>query len=155
MAHLAVYIYTAIPIFMTALKSGSVASTVIGTLLYISLHFKFVSTSLEELNKIEDFDSKIEQNTVSSLDEQHTGEKSTYRNIKVSATDGETIKTPKEAQKLECCNTHKHIDTIVTASHCVNDHEHKKDSDRSPSDNKSTPVKCVLSIIKNHQEAIR
>jgi hypothetical protein len=110
-----------------------------------------VSKSLEDVNNIEDFDSQIEQTTDSSLDEQHTCEEITCRNINVSTTDGESIQTPREAQMLECSNEHEHLNTVITASHCVNDQAHKKDSDRSPSENKSSPEESVISIIKNHQ----
>jgi hypothetical protein len=228
-AHLATYIYTVIPVFLMALKSGSVTSTLIGTLIYTSLQFKFVSKSLEELNNMEDSDTQIQQNTCSSLNEQHTCEKSNYRNFPVSATDGESFQTPSQAQIPECCNKHKNTDTSITTAHRVNeelnnmedsdsqiqqntfsslneqqtceesnyrnfpvsatdgesfqtpsqaqiheccnkhkyrdtsittahrvkDQEHMTDSDRLPSDNKSSPEDCVISIIKNHQEAIR
>jgi hypothetical protein len=36
-AHLAIYIYTVIPVLMMALKGGSATSVVIGTLIYASL----------------------------------------------------------------------------------------------------------------------
>jgi hypothetical protein len=43
MAHLATYIYKTIPLLMMAINNGSVTSVVIGTLIYTSLQFKFVS----------------------------------------------------------------------------------------------------------------
>jgi hypothetical protein len=52
-----------------ALKAGSVTSVVIGTLIYTSLQFKFVSKSLEDLSNMEYSDrSQIEQNAFSILD---------------------------------------------------------------------------------------
>jgi hypothetical protein len=76
MAHLAIYIHKAIPVFMMTLKAGSITSTLIGTLIctYFQLTSKFVSKSLEELSNMEDSDSQTEQNTFSSLDEHHTCE---------------------------------------------------------------------------------
>jgi hypothetical protein len=60
-AHLVIYIYTAIPLFMMALKAGSVASVLTSTLIYRSLQFRFVSKSLEELSNMENTESQIEQ----------------------------------------------------------------------------------------------
>jgi endonuclease III-like uncharacterized protein len=57
MVHLAIYIYTAIPVLMMALKVGSATSVVIGTLIYTSLQFKFVRKSLEDLSNMEYSDS--------------------------------------------------------------------------------------------------
>jgi len=72
MVHLAVYIYTAIPVLMMSLKCGSATSVVIDTLIYTSLHFKFMSKSLEYLSNMEHFDNtQIEENTFSTVEEQH------------------------------------------------------------------------------------
>jgi hypothetical protein len=155
MAHLAVYIYTVIPVLMVALKAGSVTSVVIGTLIYTSLQFKFVSKSLEDLSNMDDSDSsQTEQNTFSNVEEQHTCEEFNYRNCQVYATDRELFQTPSQAQTSECYNIHKDRDTSITTAHCVKDQEHKEGSDRLLSDNKSSPEDCVKTIIKNHQEAI-
>jgi hypothetical protein len=154
-AHLAIYIYTAIPVLMMALKGGSVASVLIGTFLYTSLQFKFVSNSLENLSNMEDFDSsQIEQNTFNTLDKQHRCEEFNYRNCQVYATDSESFQTPSEAKIPKCCNIQKYRDTSITTAHCVKDQEHKEGSDRLLSDKKSSPEDCIKTIIKNHQEAI-
>jgi len=154
MAHIAIYIYTAVVVFMMALKAGSVISVLFSTVIYISLQFKFVSKSLEDLSNTDDSDSQIEQNTFSTLEKQHTCEEFSYRNCQVSATDGESFQTPSQEQIPECFNVQQYRDTSITTAHCVMDQEHKKDSDRLPSDNKSSPEDCVKIIIKNHQEAI-
>jgi hypothetical protein len=154
MAHLAIYIYTAIPVFMMALKAGSVTSILFSTLIYISLQFKFVSKSLEDLSNVEDSDSLIEQNIFNTIDKQHTCEEFNDRNCQVSATDSESFWTPSQAQIPESCNIHKYRDTNIAIAHCMKDQEHKKGSDRLPSGNKSSPEDCVKTIIKNHQEAI-
>ena len=154
MAHLAMYIYTAIPVLMIALRGGSVASVLIGTLTYTSLQFKFVRKSLEELSTMEDSERQVEQNTFSSLDNQHMCEEFICRNCQVSVTDRESSQTPSQAQIPEICNIHKCRDTSITTSHCVIDQEHKKGSDRLPSDNKSSPEDCVKTIIKYHQAAL-
>jgi len=154
-AHLAIYIYTAIPVLMIALKTGSSTSAVIGTLIYTSLQFKFVSKSLEDLSSMEHFDSsQIEQNTFSTVQEQHTCEEFNYRDYQFYATDRESIQTPSEAQIPECCNMHKYRDTSITTAHCVKDQEHKEGSNRLLSDNMSSPEDCIKTIIKNHQKAI-
>jgi hypothetical protein len=153
--HLAIYIYTAIPVLMMALKGGSVASVLIGTLIYTSLQFKFVNKSLEDVSNMEDSDSSpTEQNTFSTLDEQHTCEEFNYRSSQVSAADGESFQTPSQEQIPESCNIQKYRDTGITTAHCVVDQEYKEGSDRLPSDNKSSPEDCVKTIIKNHQEAL-
>jgi len=139
---------------MLALRAGSVTSVLTGLLRYISLQFKFVSESLEELNNMEDSDNQTEQNTLTTLDKQHTGEEFIDRNLQVSATDGESFQTPSQGQIPECCNVQEHRDMSITTGHCVKDQEHKKDSDRLPSGKKSSPEDCVKTIIKNHQEAI-
>jgi hypothetical protein len=155
MAHLAIYIYTAIPVLMMAFNIGSVSSVLTGTLIYTSLQFKFVSKSLEDLSNTEDSDSsQTEQNTFSTVEEQHTREEFNYRNCQVYATDRESFQTPSQAQIAECCKTHKDRDTTITTAHCVKDQEHMEGSDRLRSDNKSSPEDCVKTIIKNHQEAI-
>jgi hypothetical protein len=154
MINLAIYIYTAIPVLMMALKAGLVTSVLIGTLIYISLQFKFVSKSLEELSNVEDSERQIVQNTFSTIDKRHTCDEFNYRNCQVSATDDESFQTPSQAQIPECCNIQKYRDTSITIAHCVKDQEHKKCSDRLPSDNKSSPEDCVKTIIKNHQEAL-
>jgi hypothetical protein len=155
MAHLAIYIYTTIPALMMALKGGSVASVLIGTLIYTSLKFKFVSKSLEDLSNMEDSDSsQIEQTTFSTVEEQHTFEEFIYRNCQVYATDRESFQTPSQAQIAECCKTHKDRDTTITTAHCAMDQVHKEGSDRLLSDNKSSSEDCIETIIKNHQEAI-
>jgi hypothetical protein len=155
MAHLAIYIYTAIPVLMMGLKGGSVASVLIGTLKYTSLQFKFVSKSLEDFSNMEDSDSsQIEQNTFSTLDDQPMCEEFIYRSCQISATDSESFQTPSQAQIPECSNVQQCRDTSITTAHCVKDQEHKKDSDRLNSGNKSSPENCLKTIIKNHQEAL-
>jgi hypothetical protein len=153
--HLAIYIYTAIPVLIMALIAGSVTSIVIGTLIYTSLQFKFVSKSLEDLSNIEDSDTtQIEQNTFTTPDGQHMCEEFNCKNCHDSATDSESIQTPSQTQVPECCDIHKFRDTSITTGHCVKDREQKKSCDRLPSDNKSSPEDCVKTIIKNHQESI-
>ena len=98
--------------------------------------------------------SQTEQNTFSTVEEQHTCEEFNYRNSKVYATDRESFQTPSQAQIPECYNIHKDRDTSITTGHCVKDQEHMEGSDRLLSDNKSSPEDCVKTIIKNHQEAI-
>jgi len=155
MVHLAIYIYTAIPVLMIALKAGSVTSVLIGTLIYTSLQFKFVSKSLEDLSNMEDSNrSQIEQNTFGNVEEQHTCEEFNYRDCQVYATDSESFQTPSQAQIPDCCNIHKYRDTSITTAHCVKDQKHKEGSDRLLSDNKSSPEDCIKTIIKNHQETI-
>ena len=154
-AHLAVYIYTAIPVLMIALKAASSTSAVIGTLIYTSLQFKFVSKSLEDLSNMERFDSsQTEQSTFSTVEEQHTSEEFNYRACQVYATDRESFQIPSEAQIPECCNMHQCRDTSITTAHCVKDQEHREGSDRLLSENKLSPEDCIKTIIKNHQEAI-
>jgi hypothetical protein len=154
-AHLAIYIYTAIPVLMIALKGGSATSAVIGTLIYTSLQFKFVSMSLEDLSNMEYSDSsQTEQNTFSTLEVQHSCEEFNYRDCQVNATDRESIQTPSQAQIPECCNIHKYRDTSITTAHCAMDQEHKEGSDRLLSDNISSPEDYIKTIIKNHQKAI-
>jgi hypothetical protein len=155
MAHLAIYIYTVIPVLMMALKGGSATSAVIGTLIYISLKFKFVSKSLEDLSNMEDSDSsQIEQKTFSTLHEQHTCEELNYRDCQVYATDRESFLTPSQAQIFEFCNIHKYRYTHITTAHCAMDQEHKEGSDRLLPGNNSFPENCIKTIITNHQEAI-
>jgi len=152
--HLVIYIYTAIPAFMMALKAGSVTSFLTGVLRYISLQFKFVSKSLEDLNNIEDSDNQTGQNTFSTVGEEHPGEELSDRSLQDSAKHGESFHTPSQEQIMECCNVQQYKDTSITTVHCVKDQEHRKDSDRLPSVKKSSPEDCVKTIIKNHQEAI-
>ena len=133
-----------------ALKGGSATSVVIGTLIYTSLQFKFVSKSLEDLSNMEYSDSsQTEQNTFSTLDRQHTCEEFNYRDCQVYATNNESFQIPSQAQIPECCNIHKYRDTSITTAHCVMDQEHKKSSCRLPSDNKASPEDCIKTIIKN------
>jgi hypothetical protein len=180
-AHVAVYIYTAFNYLMVALRAGSTISVLLGTLRYTSLKFKFVCKSLEELSNMEDSDRLREQNTSSNPEKQNTSSTSEKQNtsitsekqntsstpenqhkceefnntnIQVSSIDGELFHTPSQAQPTECTNKPKNTGTSITAVHCANDQRHKADSDRLPSDNKSSPEECVLTIIKNHQEAI-
>ena len=154
MAHQVIYIYTAIPVFMMAIKAGSVTSLVTGIVRYISVQFIFVSKSLEELNNMEDSDNQKGQNTFSAPGKQHPGEEFSNRNLQVSATDGESFQPPSQEQVPECCNIQQYRDTSITTLHCVKDQEHKENSDRLPSGKKSSPEDCVKTIIKNHQEAI-
>jgi hypothetical protein len=149
MVHLAIYIHTAIAVLMKALKAGSAASVLIGTLIYTSLQFKFVSKSLED-----SYSNQIEQNAFSTLDEQHTCEEFNYRDCQVYTTDRESFQTPSQAQIPDCCNIYKYRDTSITTAHCVKDQENKEGSARLLSDNKSSPEDCIKTIIKNHQEAI-
>ena len=152
--HLVIYIYTAIPTFMMALKSGSVTSVMTGTIRYISLQFKFVSKSLEELHNIEDSDNLTGQNTFISVGEEHPGEEFSDRNLQECAKEGESFQTPSQEQIAECSNVQQYKDTSITTVHCVKNQEHKEDSDILPSGKKSSPEDCVKTIIKNHQEAI-
>jgi hypothetical protein len=153
-AHLAVYIYTTFPVLMAAFRGGCLASVLLGTARYITLQFKFVCMSLEELNTMEDSDKLREQNTSSTPDEQHTCEEFSNTNIPVPATDGESFHTPSQAQIAECSNKHKNTDTSITKVHCVKDQEDKTASDGLPSGNKPSPEESVVRIIKDHQEAI-
>jgi len=154
MAHVVIYIYTAIPVFMMALKAGSVASVLTGTMRYISVQFTFVSKSLEELNNIEDSDKQTGQNTFSTSGEQHPGEELSDRNLQDSAKDGESFHTPSQEQIPERCNIQQYKVTSITTVQCVKNQEHRKDSDRLPSGKKSSPEDCVKTIIKNHVEAM-
>jgi hypothetical protein len=154
MAHLAIYIYTAIPVFMMALRAGSGSSVLIGTMRYISVQFKFVRKSLGDLNNMEVPENQTRQNTFSTLGEQHPCEEFNDRNLQVSATNSESFQTQSREQIPECCNVQQYRDTSITSGRCVKDQEHKKDSNRLPSANKSSPEDCVKTIIKNHQEAI-
>jgi hypothetical protein len=113
-----------------------------------------VSKSLEELSNMEDSDSQIEQNTFSTLSEQHPCEELNKRNLQVSATNSESFQTPSQEHIPEFCNVQPNRDTNITTAHCVKVQELKTDSDRLPSGNKSSPEDCVTTTIKNHQEAI-
>jgi len=154
MAHLVIYIYTTIPVFMIALKAVSATSILSGILIYKSIQFKFVSKSLEELNNIEDSDNQTGQETLSTAGEENPGEEFSDSNSQVSATDGESFHTPSQEQVPESCNVQQHKDTSITTVQCVKDQEHKEDSDRLPSGKKSSREDCVKTIIKKHQEAI-
>jgi hypothetical protein len=81
-------------------------------------------------------------------------EESNYRNVQVSATDGESFQTPSQVQIPECSNKPKCKDSSISTANCVKDQEHKTDSDRLPSDNKSSPEDCVITTIKHIQEPI-
>jgi len=154
MAHLVVYIYTSILLFIMAFRGGSVAAVLTGTMRYISVQFKVVSNSLEDLSNIEESDNQTVQNTFCTLGEQHPCEELNDRNLEVSATDSETFQPPSQEQIPGSCNVQQYRDTSITTGHCVKDQEHKEDSDRLPSGNKSSPEDCVKTIIKNHQESI-
>jgi hypothetical protein len=139
---------------MMALKAGSVTSVLSGTLRYASLQFKLVSKSLEELSNMEDSDIQTGQNTFSTLGKQHPFEELNKANLQFSATNSESFQTPSQEHIPEFCNIQTNRDTNITTAHCVKDKEHKKDSDRLPSGNTSSPEDYVKTIIKNHQEAI-
>jgi hypothetical protein len=152
-AHLAVYLYTAIPVFMAALRAGSVVFILVTTTIHISLQFKFVSKSLDDLSNMENFETQVKENAFSTPDKQHTCEESNYRNIQVSATGGESFHTPNQPPIPECSNNRTNTDKTTTAAHCIKDQEHEIDFDRLPSNDKSSPEDCVITIIKSHQEA--
>jgi hypothetical protein len=137
-----------------ALRAGSAGSVMMVTMIYISLQFKFVNNSLEDLSNMEVSNSHIEENTFSSPQTQHTRKKSTNSDFPVSATDGESFHTPSQAPTPECSNNQQNRDTSTNTLHCVMDQEHQTDPDGLPSDNKSSPEDRVITIIKNHQEAI-
>jgi len=100
MVHLAIYIYTAIPVLMMALTGGSATSVVIGTLIYTSLQFKFESKSLEDLSNMEYSDSsQMEQNTFSTLDRSIRVKISTTE-TQVYATDRESFQIPSTDPRL-------------------------------------------------------
>jgi hypothetical protein len=153
-AHLAMYIYTTIPVLMMAFRSGSATCASLNIIRYISLQFKFVSESLERLSDMENYDSQMEQNIITSPEKQNTSEESIYRDCQVSATD-ELFPTQNKSQVPECSNEPMHRDTSTITAHCLKDQEHQSDSDRLPDDNKSSPEDCLETIIKKHQEAIR
>jgi hypothetical protein len=113
-----------------------------------------VKNSLENLSKMKNSDCLIEKNTFNSQDKHHTCEESKYKNIQVSAADVESFHSPSHEQIPECSNKPKHTDTTITTAHCVKNQEHKRDSDILPTDNKPSPEDYVITIIKNHQEAI-
>jgi hypothetical protein len=138
---------------MAAFRAGSVASVLVSTVIYISLQFKFVNKSLEDLNNIENSESQKVENTLSTPGKQHECEESSYRNIQVPATDGESFHTLNQTQVPECSNQHTNTDTSITTVNCVQDQEHTRDSYRLPTENKPLPEDCVIPIIKNHQEA--
>ena len=150
--HQVIYIYTTIPVFMMALKAASVTNVLTSIARYISVQFIFVSKSLDELNNMEDSDnetgqntfSTTGQNTISTPGKQQPGEEFSNRNLQVSATNRESFQPPSQEQIPECCNIQEYRDTSITTGHCVKDQEHKKDSDRLPSGNKSWPEDCVF-----------
>jgi hypothetical protein len=121
MAHLVIYIYTTITIFKMAFKAGFAASVLSGILRYISLQFKFVSKSLEELSNMEDSDSPTAQNAFSKLSEQQPREEFNYRHLQISATEGESFQTPSQEHIPECCNVQQYRDKGITTARCVKD----------------------------------
>jgi hypothetical protein len=139
---------------MIALRASSAACVGMGTLIYLSLQFKFVRKSLEDLNDMDNSDSQIEHNKLSTLAKQHTCEKSNNRNIQSSSEDVESFQSQSETQIHECCNKQKNTNTSIPTDLFVKEKEHKTDSDRLPSDDKSSPEDCVITIIKNHLEVI-
>jgi hypothetical protein len=161
-AHIAVYLYTAIPVLLLAFRTGSVASVLLGTMIYISLQFKFVNKSMEYLSNMENSDSLIEKKTVNSQGKHHICEESNYTNTLLPATIGEinkerkneSLQSPSQAQVAECSNKPKHTNTTINTAHCVNDQEPKTGADILTSDNKLSPEDSLIAIIKNHQEAI-
>ena len=154
MVHLAIYIYTAIPVLMMTLKGGSSTSVVIGTLIHTSLQFKFESKSLQNLSNMEySNSSQMEQNTFSTLD----------RRIRVKNSTTETVKFMQQIvnhfryqakHESQIVVTYTNTDTSITTADCVMDQERKKGSCRLPSDNISSLEDCIKTIIKKHQEAI-
>jgi hypothetical protein len=80
-----------------ALKIGSAKCGALGTMIYISLQFKFVTESLENLNDVENCDSQLEQYTITSAHNQNTSEESNYRDCQIPATYDESSHTHSQA----------------------------------------------------------
>jgi Ni,Fe-hydrogenase III small subunit len=85
---------------------------------------------------MENSDSQIEQNTITSPETQNMSEESNYRMFQVSATDDELFHTPSQVQIPGCSNIPKNTYTNISTAHCLKDQEHKTDSDRLLSENK-------------------
>jgi hypothetical protein len=108
-ARLTIYIYTVIAVLIMKLNAGSVTSVMIGTLIYTSLQFKFVSKSLEDLSNMEYSDrSQTELNEFSILDEQHTCGEFNYTDCQDYATNIESLQIPSQAKVLVSFKTHKY-----------------------------------------------
>jgi hypothetical protein len=60
-AHIAVYVYTEIPVLMLAIRQGYILSVLLSTIIHITLQFKLVNNSLEYLSKMENSESPIEK----------------------------------------------------------------------------------------------
>jgi hypothetical protein len=76
---------------MTAIRAGSAASVLTGTLVNISLQFKLLSESLEVLSNMENSDKSNRSNHNQFSNKQETCEGSHYRNCHVSAKYSESV----------------------------------------------------------------
>jgi hypothetical protein len=120
-AYIAVSVYTTIPLLMLAIRAGSVASLLFSLLIYTTLQFKFANKSLENLSKMGNSKSLIENITFRSTDKPHAREECKHRNIQYSAADGKSLHTPRQAQIPEYSNKPKHTNTSITSAHSVKD----------------------------------
>jgi hypothetical protein len=152
--HLATYIYITLPVLAMALRAGAMVTLFTAKITYVSLQFQFVSKALEDISNIEDSDNQIQDNTFSSLEEQHTCDELNYRKFQVPAGDDESCQTLSQENVPKCWNISLYNDKSISTADCLKGKEHEKCSDRLHPGNKSSPEDCLASIIKGHQEAI-
>jgi hypothetical protein len=135
--HLALYMYAVLTVLGMGIKIGICLSSAICFMMYVSVQFKFVNMSLENINNIEDFGCEIQEKTV-----------------EVPTVDGESNQLPGKEKATDSHN----IKLCSERSTRLVDFAKNKDNCRPPerlhSGNKSTPEDCLVDIIKDHQEAI-
>jgi hypothetical protein len=135
--HLALYMYALLPVLGMGIKLGITLSSVAGLMMYVSVQFKFVNMSLENINNMEDSGCEIQD-----------------RIVEVPTVDGGSNQLP---GKEKATNSHN-IKLCSERSTRLVDFAKNKDNCRPPerlhSGNKSTPEDCLVDIIKDHQEAI-
>jgi hypothetical protein len=135
--HLALYMYAVLLALGMGIKLGICLSSVIGIMMYVSVQFKFVNMSLENINNMEYSTSEI-QNRISEVPRVDDVLNKLPRKEKF--TDSHNI-------KLYSKGSTRPVDFAKNKDNC-------RPPDRLHSGNKSTPEDCLVDIIKDHQEAI-
>jgi hypothetical protein len=135
--HLALHMFAVLPVLGMGIKLGITLSSLAGIILYVSVQFKFVNMSLENINNMEDSGCEIQD-----------------RIVEVPTVDDETDQLPSKGKSTDSNNIKLCSERSTMPVEFSKNKENCRPPERLYSGNKSAPEDCLVDIIKDHQEAI-
>jgi hypothetical protein len=148
-AHLLTYLYAIFPLLQLGFRVGVMTTTLTGICMYSAVQFKCVSMSLENLNDMEDSIFEIQNKAYNSEHGQGTCEALHYGISQINTIIDESDEMAEKEKDSRLRNKKmrrgRSADPVYFA----------KDKQYFGTENKLSPIDCLVYIIQDHQEAIR